>query len=270
MSETTTEDAPELVADAPVPDPAVTAAPDALAPTPDPSAIPEAPDLSPDLTQPPPKPKQGDRRFAILSAKAQADRDRADAAERELAATRALLQAAKPETTPAPAPPPPAAAAIERAAQTLVAQREFERSRQAVIAAGTKEMGEAAWNEKTTILRDLGATDNQAFMQALVEIPGAHKLVAKFADDADGLMALLAKSPVAMAAEMGRMAAQIERPAARSLSSAPRPATPVSTPAVVPEPDPLDDAQWEGKPMGEWVAAWDKRQAQRRAAGRRT
>jgi hypothetical protein len=241
MSETTPAADPLAAPDAPAPatDPNI---------TPDPAAAPASPEPTQDAAEPP-KPKQGDRRFAHLTARAAADKARADDAERRLAAAEALLAAKTPDGDPAPRTTP-TDAEIDRRAAERVAQREFDGRRQSLIQQGMKELGPDAWTEKTDILGSLGATENPAFMQALVELPGAHKLVAKLADDADGLMALLAKSPVAMAAEMGRMAAEIDRTPARPLSNAPRPAAPINTPAVVPEPDVHD----EKLSMAEYVA----------------
>jgi hypothetical protein len=91
-------------------------------------------------------------------------------------------------------------------------------------------------------------------MQALVEVPGASKVVAHLADDADALVELLGKSPVAMAAAMGRMAAELNRPVATRLSNAPRPAAPVTPAVVTPE---IDLNTFEGS-MAEWNKAFEQ------------
>jgi hypothetical protein len=221
MSETTTEatPAPEST---PAPEPAATAAPETEATT-------QEPEL-----EAAPKPKQGDRRFAIMTAKLKAEEVARAAAERRAEAAEALANAGK-DTPPRRAETPD----IETAAARLVQQREFDARRQSVIAAGQKEFSD--WAEKTDILHGLGATSNPAFMEALVELPNAAKVVAHLADDADAVEALLRKSPAAMAAALGRMDAEVSRPATRALSSAPKPVTPVTTPAVVAEPDAYDE-----------------------------
>jgi hypothetical protein len=77
-------------------------------------------------------------------------------------------------------------------------------------------------------------------------------------------MALLRKSPAAMAAHLGRLDAKMETTAAPRASSAPKPPAPLRTPAVQPEPDLYD----EKLSMKEWAALWDK-QAPRSLGGRR-
>lgn len=130
---------------------------------------------------------------------------------------------------------------VDARARELIAEREFDEKRLSLVQGGAKEFGQGAWTEKTEILHGLGATQNPAFMQALVELPNAAKLVAHLADDADALVALLRKSPVAMAAEMGRMDAEISRQPTRTVSNAPKPVTPVDTPRVVSEPTAYDE-----------------------------
>jgi hypothetical protein len=95
------------------------------------------------------------------------------------------------------------------------------------------------------VLHGLGATQNAAFMQALVELPNASQLVAHLADDTDELLTLLNKSPVQMAAAMGRMAAAMpadtsSRASEKPLSAAPKPVKQVTAPAVVKEPTAYD------------------------------
>lgn len=135
---------------------------------------------------------------------------------------------------------------IDRAVNERLAQREFDSRRQALISEGAKEYGREGWAEKTEVLHGLGATQNAAFMQALVELPNASKLVAHLADDTDELLTLLNKTPVQMAAAMGRMAAAMpadtsSRTSEKPLSSAPRPVKQVTAPAVVKEPTAYDE-----------------------------
>src|SRR6185312_14576836 len=233
MSETTeapTQPAPD---DAPPPPPAET---DPPAPeTAD--ATQAAPDAPADTTDEPAKPTQADRRFAILSSRLTTEAEARRAAETELAAARALLNAGKPDE--APTPP---AETVEQAAARLVAERDSARARNALIEAGRKEYTAAVWDAHADVLHSMGATTNQAFMAALVELPNATKIVAHLAEDVDALQSLLNKSPLAMATEMGRMAAEMSRPApARPLSNAPRPANPIASPATPPEPDVYDE-----------------------------
>lgn len=169
---------------------------------------------------------RGDRRFAALTAKAAADHARLEEVERELEATKALLAAkeggepAKPSTQPD---------AVRAEAVRLLERERQALARQSLIQNGVKEFGEAAWNEKTSLVAALGATRNEAFMEALAEAgPEAHKLVVALADDPDRLQSLLTKRATAMAAELGRMAAEIAAPKPKPISNAPAPVKPIS------------------------------------------
>lgn len=244
MSETVTDNtAPEAPQEA-----AVTEAPKVVDQVAEPEAAPQ-----------PEKPKQGDRRFAIMTAKLKAEEAARQSAERERDAALALANAGKDLDPPAPTRNVPHD--IEVAAARLVQQREFETRRDVVVTEGSKEYPD--WQERTAILHGLGATSNAAFMEALVELPNAAKLVAHLADDADALVTLLGKSPTAMAAAMGRMDAELSKPVTRTLSNAPKPVTAITTPAVVKEPDAYD----EKLSMRDYVALRNK-QAPRHLGGR--
>lgn len=186
-----------------------------------------------------PKPKQGDRRFAQMTARLSAVEAERDRLRREYEQAQALL-AAKNGTDDVRQPE----IDIDAKVNERLAQREFEAKRLAVVQEGAKEFGKEGWAEKTEVLHGLGATQNNAFMQALVELPNAARLVAHLADDADALVALLNKPPVAMAAEMGRMVAalpaEVRVDPGKPLSAAPKPVKPVTAPAVVSEPTPYD------------------------------
>jgi hypothetical protein len=194
-----------------------------------------------------------------MSAKLAAAEREARKFQEERDAALALASAGKEPTTQ----PAPRAESVEAAAERLLAQRQVETRRQALIAEGSRELGAEGWQEKTDVLHGLGATQNEAFMEALVSLPPstAAKLVASLADDADGLIDLLGKSKYAIATEVGRMAAEISKPApAPKLSNAPRPPATVQPAAVIKELDIYD----ETLSMAEWSKAWDKRQKARR------
>lgn len=236
MSETTEVASPdETAAPAPEPTPAPTTARS--------EAAPEAPAAETAAAEPAPKPKQtqADRRFAHLTAKAAADRKRAEDAEARAAAAEALLQSQR-EGSESPSPRVPTDDAVLARAQQLREAERFDERRVALVNKGFEEFGKESWLEKTGILGTLGATENPSFMQALVELDNAPKLVAALADDADELDALLKMPPVAMAAKMGRMAAKFDMSAGDAkpkISGAPKPVTPVSGRAT-PAPDVFD------------------------------
>jgi hypothetical protein len=191
-----------------------------------------------------PKPR-GDRRFAQVTARLAAKDQEIAELRRQFDAQRAILEAQGKET-----PQPTGSQDVEARAREIVEQQAFNQRRDAVVMKGNKEFGGEAWKEKTDALGAMGAYDNPAFLRALVDVPDAHKVAAHLADDPDALAALLSKPPLTMATEMGRMSAELSRPAARPVSQAPRPVTPVTTPAVVPEPTAYD----ENLSMADYVA----------------
>ncbi len=177
----------------------------------------------------PAKQSQGDRRFAILTAKkAEADRradeaeQRAQDAEKRAAAAEALLN---PDAKPAaPDRRPMSQDDVRKAARELIAEQQFNERRGALILAGTKEFGADEWNAKTGIVATLGAFEAPGFMQAIVELDDGHKVVAALAEDVDAMERILALPPVAMAAKLGRMSAELAAPPRpKALSAAPAP-----------------------------------------------
>lgn len=245
MSETTEQTAPDPAPILePVPAPVVDAAPEPAA-TPEPTPEPE------------PKPKRTDRHIAHLTARAGEEQRLREAAERRADAAEALLRAGREgdETTP-PQPRPDASQDVEARAAQLVEHREFNRRLGEIDATGKKEIGADVWEAAKATLTGLGATDNQAFLQALAETDAPHKIFASLADDPDALMDLLKKSPAAMAAKLGRMDAELSRPAAKPLSAAPAPAERVQGGATIKEFDPYNPPP--GMSMKAWNAEMDK------------
>lgn len=192
--------------------------------------------VEPAAETPPEKPKQGDRRFAIMTAKLKAEEGARQAAESRASAAEALLNVGKEEPDRITPTRREAPQDVESAAARLIAQREHAARHDAVVTEGLRDYPD--WKEKADILHGMGATSNAAFMEALVELPNATKIVAHLAEDADALVALLGKSPTAMAAAMGRLDAQVGRTAVKPLSNAPSPAPRVQASGVVPEANP--------------------------------
>jgi hypothetical protein len=241
MSETIQQETTEAPVTEAAPEPQETAAVETT------QATEQSTEAAPESDQQP-KPKQGDRRFAQMTARLSAKEAELERIKREYEQAQALL-AAKNGTEEVLQPD----IDIDAKVNERLAQREFEAKRMAVIQEGNKEFGKEGWSEKTEVLHGLGATQNHAFMQALVELPNAPRLVAHLADDADALVALLNKPPVAMAAEMGRLAAalpaEVRADPGKPLSAAPKPVKPVTAPAVVSEPTPYDS----GLTMAQYV-----------------
>ena len=247
MSDTPDATAAADPQDAPAPEPApdATPAPEAAQDAPQPEATPEPPAAAPD--------KNGDRRFARLTAKAAAAATRAEIAERELAEAKArleLLQASGAQPA-APAAQPDVEAEVNR---RLAAARQQERHA-SLVQEGYKLFGKEAWEEKGAALGEMGAYANPAFLPALYETPNAAQVVALLADDPDRLTGLLAKGPIAMAAEMGRLSAEAGTPKAPPVSRAPAPVTPISAGRVAPT---FDFAATDKSSIKEWIAERNK------------
>lgn len=205
--------------------------------------------------EPKPKPKQGDRRFANMTARLAAEAEARRQAEARAEAAEALLRVNRQgDDDVAPQPQRLAASDIDARAAEMLAQRDADSRRQAVVAKGTEEFGKDAWDEKASVLHGLGATSNPAFMSALVETENAPKIVAALADDTDLLMEIMSKPPAAMAARLGRMDAELSRPASKPISNAPTPPRRVESAAVLPEANIYDPKL----SMAEWAAQWDK------------
>lgn len=207
------------------------------------------------------KPRRDERRFANLSSRMANLEEQLASERRRAEAAEALLHANRQEIQD---PPPRQHAVPDR--ETIRAEMRYEERRDAVVERGNEAFGAADFAEKAAVLQSLGATNNVTFMQALVELPNAHELVAEFSDDTDSLVNLLRKPPVAMAAEMGRMAARIETKAvapAKPLSAAPRPVQPVHTGSVTQEVNLYSPKMT----MAEWAAHREKT-APKRLGGR--
>ena len=221
--------------------------------------------------QTPPKPSPRDRRLAQLSARLGETSKELEEYRRRADAAEALLRAAKGEPDPAPNAPNEAEIRQRIAAENRA--ESFNTQRTALIAKGEQEFGKEAWMEHTTILGEMGAATNQTFLEALVELPNAPKIVAALANDPDTLADMLRKSPTGMAAQLGRMDAQMDRaaapPAPKTVSTAPRPPNPIQTGAVVKEPDPFNPDEEHKMSMAEWNAAFEKSDIGKRLLRRR-
>ena len=226
---------------------APTLAPDAD-PTPDHAAAPPASDapapaaepIAPEAAKPIEAPRWVKPAMDRLTREKHDARREAEAAIRERDFYKALADG-KPTPEGGPAPQPPSQptvtdAEVERRAEQLNAMRSAETRRQSLVGAGIKEFTPDVWNAKTEVLAQLGATENPAFMRAVVAVPEGHKVVAALADDPDRVASLLRMDPVEMAAEMGRMSAELSAPRqTKPISAAPEP---MAAPAGRTQPTP--------------------------------
>lgn len=200
--------------------------------------------------QKPEKQSRSARHVAQLTARNSALATELEDLRRRAEASEALLKESKGDTGEQPAKRPAESssdyeARVQQAARRLHQDQESERQRLSLVEAGRKSY--ADWDQKAAMLHSFGATTNPAFMEALVGLSSDEgtKLVAHLADDPDALVGLLARGPVAMASAMGKMAADISKPVVEApkpaISRAPRPITPITTPAVAPEQTVYDE-----------------------------
>jgi hypothetical protein len=251
MSETTQQEPTES---APVADPAAVVTPET---TEEQQAAESAAEPEPEQPKERRQPRL-ERHVANLTRElAEKDR-RVEESERRAQAAEAMLQAGRDGAgEQASRPGPSLPTDIEARADAIAAQREFNRRLSDIDAAGKKEAGTETWEGAKAILTGLGATKNQAFLEALAETSNPTKIFAALADDSDEVMALLRKSPAAMAAHLGRLDAKMETTAAPRASSAPKPPAPLRTPAVQPDSEELFfDPKTSIK---EWAKLYDAR-----------
>jgi hypothetical protein len=246
----------------------------AAAPIPDPAPVPPEPQTeqaetdasepeqqaeTPEQQQQKAESESVRKRMASMVRKLADERRAKEAMQRERDAALALANAGK-----EPDPAQQREQDVETRAAQLLRDREAATKRQDLINTGAKEFGAEDWDQKTQALAAEGALGNAGFMDALLDMPPAEaaKMVAHFADDTDALGSLLGLSHAAIGRRMGQMAAELSKPAVRTISAAPKPVNPVNKTAVVAEPSVYDDKL----SMAEFVKIRQK-QAPRRLGG---
>lgn len=188
----------------------------------------------------PPKPDPVSKRIANLNRKA-ADSDRArEAAERRAEAAEALLAASKAEDPEKPLTPPASRQAPAPDRETLRAEIKFNDRLAEIDASGKRDLGADQWEMAKATMTEFDAVKNMPFLQALAETENSARIFAALADDTDALSELLRKSPAAMAAKLGRMDAEMSKPAPKPLSAAPKPGARVDAGGVLPVTDIYD------------------------------
>jgi len=179
------------------------------------------------------------KRISHLSARANEAIRRAEIAERERDEAKALL--AQRGNGEQPAGRTVTEADVDALAERKLADRLLAQRRASLVQAGAEEFGADKWNEATGYLATAGLQQKDGFMEAVSDIDNAHQVLVALADDPDVVAELLTMRPVAMAARLGRMAAELsmsDKPAARAISKAPPPVRPVAPGRTAPPPDP--------------------------------
>ena len=207
-------------------------------PTPEPEPQPE-PETPPEDAPAAAAASKASKRISHLSARANEATRRADEAERQLAEAKALL--AQRGNGEQPAGRTVTDADVEALAERKLADRLLAQRRASLVQAGAEEFGADKWNEATGYLATAGLQQKDGFMEAVSDIDNAHQVLVALADAPDVVAELLTMRPVAMAARLGRMAAELsmsDKPAARAISKAPPPVRPVAPGRTAPPPDP--------------------------------
>ena len=205
-------------------------------PTPQPEPEPETP---PEDAPAAAAASKASKRISHLSARANEAIRRAEIAERELEQARALLaQRGNGEQHNGRTVTD---ADVDALAERKLADRLLAQRRASLVQAGAEEFGADKWNEATGYLATAGLQSKDGFMEAVSDIDNAHQVLVALADDPDAVAELLTMRPVAMAARLGRMAAELnmsDKPAGKQISKAPPPVRPVAPGRTAPPPDP--------------------------------
>lgn len=248
MSETT--EAPPAT-EAPEPS---TPAPEQQTPAPE-QAPTEAPEGQEAAPEEPKKPKWVEPAINRLTREKHEARRRLEQIEKERDVYKALAEGrVGPDGATLPPSPEKFETDVQARARQMIEQQRTQERTKTLIDEGVKEFGRDEWDAKAGVIGSLGATENPAFMRAIVAVPAGQKIISALADDPDKTVALLAMDPVEMAAELGRMSAEIAAPKPRQMSKAPRPVEPIGGRAT-PEPNIYDTANMS---MAEWVKLRNK------------
>lgn len=150
---------------------------------------------------------------------------------------------------------------VNERASVLAAQQTYTTRLNKMAASGTAEYGVNDFNDKCNIVASLGG-ERPEFMSIITDpdlMPEGHKVIGQLADNPEEAIRILSLPPVQMAAALTRFAdAKLAKaaPAAKVISSAPKPITPIDgTNKGSAEPSDNDSsADWFKKRQAQWAA----------------
>lgn len=220
-----------------------------------PEAEPQAQDQDP--APEPDKPKQTpwwQKRIDEVTKQRYEASGRADKAENEAKALRALLEAQGSDVGSLDTPAGPMGEAdVQRAAEKLVAQQTFNARCNAVVDAGEKAFGQD-FNAAISNLRSAGLVTehDMTFIADALETDAPEQVLHILGQDPDEAMRIASLTPGRRAIEMNKIAERAAKPAASPARRAPPPIAPlegVGSPAFDPETAPMAEfLKWrEGK-----------------------
>jgi hypothetical protein len=170
-------------------------------------------------------------------------------AERKLAEAEARLAIQpKDEGEQKPFDPKDLDPLVNRRAEELVQQREYDRRAESWIKAGQKDFGPEEFNQICADVSAMGAGDNPIFMQIITDsdvLPEGHKVLAQLRDNPDEAQRIINLPPIKMAAALAAFSARAKPEAA--VSKAPAPIKPIGGAAKSSTPD-------ESEPIESWMA----------------
>lgn len=171
----------------------------------------------------------------------QVTREKYDAIRRAEAAEALADRLSKGEATEA-TPPADFKAAVQQEAAKLAEQQAFNAKCDTIYSSGSSEFG-PEWDSTLANFGMLGGL-NQPFLEAVTQLPDAHKVLHQLGSDMDTAARIMSLPPIAMAVELARLSAKPVKTA--PVSKAPPPITPLDG-AGSPgggEPDPSNTAAW--------------------------
>jgi hypothetical protein len=143
------------------------------------------------------------------------------------------------ELTPSEKPQGVSQEDIKREAAALVAKERFDQRCNDVYSSGAKDFPD--FDEKLGQFRHLGGLP-PAFLEAVTELPDAHKVLHALGSDLDQAAHIINLPPVQMGLALAKLSTT---PAARPVSSAPPPIKPIDgTPRGEKSPDDMSLSEW--------------------------
>jgi hypothetical protein len=141
---------------------------------------------------------------------------------------------------PAETPPVQTEEQIRKAAAEIVAAEKFNQRCNDVYSSGAKDFTD--FDEKLGNFRQLGGLP-QPFLEAVTELPDAHKVLHALGSDLDQAAHIMSLPPVQMGIALAKLASPTA--AARPVSSAPPPIKPIDgTPRGEKNPDDMSIEEW--------------------------
>jgi hypothetical protein len=178
-----------------------------------------------------------EKRFGELTRKAREAERRAedlqarlDAIERGETKTTQTEEETPPKPRQQPAQQQPETD-VEKAAERLVAQREFTAKVNSVIAAGEAEYDRDSFTQKCNLIADIGGEAVPEFMKIVTDadvVTDGHKVIAALADDPEEAERILSLNPVKMALAITKLSEKLSKPVTKKVSQVPAPVEPVN------------------------------------------